>query len=422
MANLWLGNSLNKYRPIRRNGYLTKCMSGLLSTASSGALHTTHVQTVVECPYYYVRIGILNSVTASIANVKAAIGSSGTIGSKSTTAGHSASWTDLTFGGGATTSLASGTVALPTVTWSDWLRKTYTARSDGGTLPVLAVRVEIPAAAANIPIWGTNVITSTWDVDTTDSESVAPYGRTYRCRTQATDGVTTTANFTSTTFNGSCVPIIIQYQPITPGGFSVAAFGDSVVEGAGATVSRHGWDDHARALVSTQSFPIELCNLAASATAMTDSADKCAYFIPQVLPEFALTSTYSPNNIAPGTVTRANMDSLSSWAQAMRRTCFDNFVNPIMVTGMPTNPAVEDYDASDSERRDYNDRNRAAALKGQLLFDLDAIMAGSLDGDGQMQINASYTSDGLHPNTTGHEAAGASLANLFRRIVRGYAE
>lgn len=360
---------------------------GRLNTASMGAAdHTTHVQTVLECPFEAVRIGILNNVQAPLTNVRAYISTAPTLGANNSsttytgtantnctrthtkqivmtgtltaatsatistiTGNPTANWPDptgtypvtfsdgsirnVTFTSGAATMTWTGAVtatatasvygafrfftvnpgnSLPVshqldtqdITWLDWFSFPSQDRTDGGTLPVIHVRIEVPynsGANTTIPVYYTNDSTmASWESEGSAPTSTVPYGRPYRMRVQATLGVTTVGNFTSTTLSFAGVPFVIQYIPKEQvEGITIAQLGDSIDEGnppgglKGNGIGLRIQRDH-----STPERPIEHCLLTVAGGVSSRFGDRANYLLNRnadILPEIVIAPIGTPN-------------------------------------------------------------------------------------------------------------------------------
>jgi lysophospholipase L1-like esterase len=92
---------------------------------------------------------------------------------------------------------------------------------------------------------------------------------------------------------------------------------------------------------------------------------------------------------------------------------------PIVWTTIPTNPTVagHDYNATDSYRVAYNNTWRGYGGAGITIADFDVVMAGTTDGDGQVNIKVGYTDDGIHPNATGHPAMGVVALKALKPLL-----
>jgi len=387
--------------PSRRLGNtLTKGFLGRFTTKVNGADHTTHVQTTLEGHYDAVRLIIPNSVTSSIAGVKAKCTSSGTAGTAGTTGSTAPSdgtWKTFLWSASSSVTLAAGTSAdAPSWTVSDWLAVNSLPRADGGTLPLFTVRIYIPAAAANRPAYFYTGIQN-WE----DETLVA--GRIFRPRTQAVNGVDTLGNLTAggSVTEYDCVPFFIQYASRVTG-MTVLVAGNSRFEKAGST-HRYGWQDMAQAAVSSVNAPVEFCTVAIGGSNSATTLTRLAATLPLFTPDYTIIAGCDTNDLNQP-ITAANINTTRTNIQQQINTIVQNNSVPIIATDAPASvggTSGKTYGTSDSLRRDLNDAVRA--VRNRKLLDFDRTTAGTTNA-GQVEISTSYTTDNLHLNAAGHQA------------------
>lgn len=409
----------------RRNSYLSKCWMGKVSSVANAASHSTRVLTTLECHTDRVRIGIINCVAADLVGVKVSVASTPALPA------DLASLATLTAGGSGwkTGTLASDTVLAgvdtysTSITWTDWIAVSTIDRSDTvGARPCLAVTIQAASTIPNLPKWNSTAARSGWESE--GSETVAPYGRPYKSRTQAVLAVDTAAAITSTTFDTAGMPFIIQYVPRNCEGFTVLTVGDSIGEGVGGSIVGHGYPEIARNAVSTQSRPVEICQMAISSATPTNWVSRQAIAIPAVLPEVVLLHLQSPNSWSPPTISNnpstGNIQSMRQQVGRIRQIAGDAGAVVIGVKGVPmlrdaseAAGSGEDYDASISFLNDY----LAAVSAGNLLVaDTYAPTSGVADADGQMRLGIGLSADGLHPNDAGNTLMAAPVANKLKSV------
>ena len=222
------------------------------------------------------------------------------------------------------------------------------------------------------------------------------------------DCVTTPASFTSTT-NRSTGPIVgIQYELESGEVVTLGGVGDSITDGAGGSLFGLSWGFNAAMALQKPWRNADWCNLGWSGINMAGVANLATDFYAfarrakLTVPTIMFTPNASPNSIVPPIET-AEMTNQRPLAEGIARLAKQSGSVPIVWKIIATNPSVKDYGSSDSERRDYNDGwDDDADGNGIIVADMDAIMAGVTDGDGQVNIVAGATDDGIHPNDTGH--------------------
>lgn len=412
--------------PIKRlSQALSKCWQGKVSTVANGANYSNRVCTVLETHTDLVRIGIMNSVASDLVGVKVAIASApsmpGELASLGTPASGGSGWKAC--------ALASDTVLAGTdanavgITWTDWTPCSTVDRTDGGTLPVLFVTVQLASTIANRPSFNSSASRAGWEAE--GSANAAPFGRPWKSRSQAVLAVDSPTAINSTTFATTGIPFIIQYVPRSANGYSVLVAGDSILEGVGATIAGHGAVESARAAVSTMTQPVEICQQAIAGATPTNWVSRQTVAIPSIKPEVVLLALQSPNSWSPPTISNnpstGNIQSMRQQVAKVRQTAGDNGATVLGWAGVPmlrdaseAAGSGEDYDTSISYLNDYI----ASFMAGNLpLVDSYTPTSGATDSDGQVRFKVGISSDGLHLNDAGHALASAPLQSALGRIT-----
>lgn len=285
------------------------------------------------------------------------------------------------------------------------MRLPITARNDGGTEFLVAVRAFIAAGAGTITVFGNGASGASTDYTPWASR---PDGLTHLFRNETGDFVSTVTTFASTT-NVSYSPIVgIQYG-VRGQIINVAVFGDSIDDGQG-TYKSEGWGYPAvLARAAESGLLIDFANFGwggqsqeQTSTALTDAiADGW-------VPDIVFYPGGTPNVAAAPLVT----GHVSAWRQYANIGCSlisDLGGVPILRTVIPVDPAVRDYGSSDSLRTAHNAALLTWENDGIDVWDFSSVMSGETDGDGQVLMREDYNLDDIHPNDAGN-AAGASLA------------
>lgn len=399
---------------------LKKCIMGKVkSVATSAADHTTRVMTVLEAPTERIRIGIINPVAAELVDVRVRITGTDTMLGLNTSLAGTLSGSSSTLS--AKFNCAAGTDAVsPKITWSEWMSTAGLDRIDGGTLPVYMIAVEIPGASnANRPAWDNGgSARSGWEDPANTSN------RPWKQRTDAVLGATTNTLGTSTAYGEDGMPFIIEYMPrVGSLPLTLTCIGDSIIEGSGATVRGHGFPYIARALVSTPTRPVEICNLAVGGATQTEMTSRLSAVIADITPELILLAAFSPNGISAPTFAWASTarGKLRDVQTALQLISTYDAV-PLLFSGVPMLSQAGD---SASGNKDLNAsgatdlaRYMALILDGQApVVDCYTPMSGPADADGQVTFKFGTTADGLHPNDTGHAIMAAPLAAALRSVA-----
>lgn len=352
----------------------------------------------------------------------------------STTLTLAVGWVNLTLSGSSTwASVAAGnathTVDNPSYTPSDWAYEVVTNplaidRADGGGLCIGVVRIEVPGASnANIPV---SYWTDRTAFETEGGPGVAPWGRFYRCRTQAVAGVTTKTAFTSVTMDGQVIPIIIEYNPRDAvAGASMLVLGNSLPEGvnSGATARRPGYYHELQSKISTPQRPFEIVNAAIHGAASSRTADRATYMGPLLKPEFIVLPWYNVNSATVGgSANQAAIDVAAMLGQFnISRVALDS-INPVLVleTGLPSNYAARAVVEVDKLRVARNTKMMSLPNSARLKkLDLSAAFSGPVDGNGQTTIVTGASSDSLHDSDAGRTLLANAAAAVFEPLLKG---
>lgn len=420
------GNRLIQLR--RPPQTLKSCWMGKYKSVANGADYTTRVFQTLECHTDRIRVGIINPIAAALTNVRVSIGTSDTLPAalaslhgSSTTSGAILSNGGLATGSAFT--VAAGVSAdKPVITWSEWLDISTVDRADGGTLPLIRVSIEIPTAGnANRPACDTSATRDGWEAE--GSSTVAPYGRPFKARNGAGLGVTTPSAGSSTVYSDETIPYVLEYMPRHGQGITLTVFGDSIIEGAGATVNGCGFPYIARAAVSTMSAPVGICCMAAASMQMDAMADRAEAVAATLLPELAMVSMFTPNGItAPNFTATSGARLQYKHNQRLRTALVAQDCALIGFSGIPMLAVAPD---STTGSKDLNSASvavlnsfMAATLSSAVpIVDAYTPMRGTPDAEGQVTMKLGTSADGLHPNDTGHALMAVPLASLLRSVV-----
>lgn len=424
-GNSFRGNVLPKRQ------WLTKSFGGRYSTVANAADHTSKYEFTFETEPGAVRICVLNNTAAALTNVKAHFQfaqASGTIRNSTTLAAlNAASKYQFLWSGSTTATIAAGsathTVDNPNATCSDTVIVTPPSplRTDGGTLSMGVITVEVPAANTTLPIYYFNDL---GELENDGDAATAPYGRFVRMSTQAVLGSTTPANFTSTTTNGNAIPILVQYIPKRPvKGATLAVFGDSMLEGvkSGATGRRAGVMGRVQNLVSSSERPLEICNLAIHGAAASRFNDRVTTLIPVVLPEIAFYPLGTVNSATQGgSSAQAASDVMGMRGQKhLSQAVFNNYdVFVAWTTWPPSNNVARNIVEADKLRLVYNaELMNATPSNREGRVDFAAALTGPVDGNGQTTIPAALTSDNVHESDAGADAEALQAVPLVKQLL-----
>lgn len=378
---------------------LTKMPFGRMKTVAMAADHTSHAQFTLECPADGLRVILFNNTGVDLVNVRACVGVGQQAGSaaSATTPNVLGNPIALTLNGASTFTLpgAAGKTVATALDFVGSLSVDRTDRPEG--LPLHLLRVEIPLTGnANRPAWYEDSLTSG---HATENLTSAPYGRILRFR--KADGLfatpATVGGFSGSTFAGDIVPFAVQYVPRMRNGRTLLVGGNSVDEGAGATVFNFGWPHELQALISTQAAPVEICNAAEGGSNSAAALTQIERLIALVSPTAVFAPSYNVNDIST-TITAALISNMRYYAGRVRSLCEANGAQYLTSTGIPTNYVVKPFGATDALRLAYN--TETLNYTGAQCIDFATAMRGPVDGNGQETMLV--TADNIHPPTAGY--------------------
>ena len=394
------------------------------------------VQTVLEAPFDTMRIGILNADNSAVAGVKVSVGAGSTLGAGNGTLGLTAAgqptggvnFLPATFGGAASGTLAAAAAASTgatganiggsdcSITWTDWVLNGSVDRVDGTSgLPCVNVIVTWPAGVNRTRILMDGTSSTGWD----NESSVG--NRPFRVMAAATkDAVGNPAwmlvsNAQAARTYTDFPPIVVQYTLRNGYGETLLVYGDSIREGAGATVQKYGYPREFQAMISTAKNPVSICNLAVAGSNMVMWEKRVAATLSSFTQVSVDIPSLTPNSLS-APQTSADMiavrKSFANLRQAVDKVGLMHFTDTCLPTNSSVSPGQvgpKNYGASDiTYRAAYN-----AALRnsGYRVSDFDGVAAWAIDSSGQYCLPAAYTDDGIHPNSVLYKLmAGVRLA------------
>jgi hypothetical protein len=275
---------------------------------------------------------------------------------------------------------------------------------------LLQFRIEVPQASGSITVPYTTF--SAWDTASTETGGIID-----RAYVQAVLGVTNQGTFTSTALDGTnFIPVMVEYMPKVAGGRQVLCNGDSIPSGVGAS-NTFGYVARAALRNSTPSAPIEFVNCALHAQTPSVYVPYLEYMTGILSPDVAVIQPWTINAVGADVTTgvgRGSRVGLARQLSAVRKVRG----NAIIANASPASPSFKSY-TNDANRLAFN-----AAIPnlapGVPVLDVSTLMAsGMLDGTtGQMLINPTYSTDGVHYINAGHDVAAAALWPLMAPYLR----
>lgn len=396
--------------------YLQKANWCFMDTGNPAfaSVYTQHLQMTLEAPFVAVQIGVVNGyTTGGSQTVKVAVSTMAAAGDPTTTAvlNNSGTWVNAG-NGGASLVVPAATVqgVAPGIAWGDVVPLASLDRSDGGTFPLLCVRVENANGNNLTGVVGAANASTPFEVENYAS---APYGRLYRARNQGVAGVTTPNLMTTTVADQSYgAPVIIRYWLKNGVGQTITVFGDSIDCGYGQT-SKNSWTwiREAAHQMSTKSDPVEVCCLASSGATMAAILQRVGALASSCQGTIAMVPLNSPNSVASGTITQATLSAAAAQYVQIYSTLAAQRVPVITRTMLATTTAAKGWGVSDALRVAENAARYAGSRPGAAVLDIASLAARGADATGQLQLSPAE-SDGLHP-AIGLAAKAAPLLKDF---------
>ncbi|WP_278438438.1 SGNH/GDSL hydrolase family protein [Pseudomonas oryzihabitans] len=394
---------------------LTKHLFGRMRTQDAANAITFNMQIELESPFMAFRIGIPNIHTAPVTGVKACVGLSAAAPAANyvvQVTPEGGEWIDCTFNGAATVDLlARAGEERYSMAWSDLIYLPSVARTDVTTgRPIVMVRIEFPAGSKlttpfnDLYYWRTN----------------GP--RIYCCSSQEVQGVTTKTSFTQNNVyssGGDAKAVVPAIQYISQArGHQVMIMGDSISEGLGGTVRDYGALQRAVCEVSTAARPVEYFNAALHAQAPEVFSRMLDDHVERIRPTVLFYAPWSVNDVAAGGITTAALRRAKGNLARVMATLQSKGVRPLVVLpeALPCNTAYRSVGANDSIRRDFNTTFLPSLSGAMVLSGYAAAFTGTRT-DGQDQIKAGSSDDGVHPNEAGHDLLKVPPKTLLQLLL-----
>lgn len=419
---------------VRSSKILSRCITGrckdlALTDATYPANSNTngltlHYRVALADHFDSIRIGIPNLSASTQAGVVVGVSASNTLGAWSGSAPSSnatgaavvaaptpsetpgtsgETFYKARFGGALSATLpvaVDATNLVPSYTWTDWNPITSIARTDGGTLPLVDIRLFYPAGT--VPSLAYNGSTYTaWAVWGRDD--IVTGGKAYRVFAQAVEAVATPANFTSATTVAYHVPIIIQYKSRN-GGVSIARFGDSIWDGGTSTYQNNGFAWQAVKDLAASGYVLEDANFSVPGQTTINLGQIAGQLMPYIKPTVCAFESASVNNYGASLGSRTQQHGRGALGTFLAL-CAEYRASPLTASFLPVTNAAKAYGATDSQRVTLNTFLAAQSLVDKYTYvDFGTVMDGVVTS-GQVEPAVAYiTGDGIHPNDAGHTA------------------
>jgi hypothetical protein len=316
--------------------------------------------------------------------------------------------------------IVTSPTAVPSWTVSDWSPCAPVARTDGGTLPLVDIRLQFPpsgytpisGATSSSP--GVTLVAGSmgnWAIDgAIDSGRPFNAGLMWRVLGQNDTGVDKTINFQgsntpSVVLNGPL--IIVQFHTLTDI-HTIVYLQDSIGEynATGEYANTYAFRG-AMAAAAATGKTISWCPLTWPSGAAAQYMLSATPIMDYLQPEIVWAKPMGPNDTAYATLTQDNVSTAYSnlgYAMSLAQKYKSKvIIEPHLAVN---NSAPDTWGATDSFRIAWNSYYASqAASMGYTFINTDApwVSGGSIVS-GQQQANSSYTADGTHANEAGHTA------------------
>lgn len=428
---------VDRLRSRRASRILTRSLTGRSNavSAASNAFNTgaglsvglcQHQRVVLASHFDAVRIAIPNMHTSAVSSVLAAIGVSNAMGAwasaapsanntgqdtatapapTETVSASPGTFVRCTFAGASSVTLPAArdaTNLVPSYAWSDWVSVSSVDRIDAGSLPIVDVRLFIPAAAGSITLAYTGASNNAWA--TAGREDLYTGGRAYRAWNQDVDGVTTIGDFTETTTAAMVVPILIQYLSRKEGA-TVLSVGDSIYEAtSGATYPADNFVLKSVLELSRGGYPLEYCSINAAGGTTRQLLKRAEYLIDDLAPGIIFAQSASKNNFGSSLGTRVQQEGRGT-VGALEALSARHGSQLIVGSMFPLATAANAWGATDAQRVSLNSWiQQQSKDRGFVFCDFGPVVDGPTD-NGQVQpITSRISGDGIHFNDEGQNA------------------
>lgn len=320
-------------------------------------------------------------------------------------------------------------------TATDWTPCTPAARTDGGSMPLVDIRIQYPAAGT-VPASGAASsspgVTLTaqgfanWGIDGA-LEATRPFngGQMWRCFSERGLGVDNGLNFQGSNTpqqSALSVPIIVQFRTLTDV-VTVVMANDSISEYSDGEYANSYSFRGAKAASLATSRQFSWCPLSWPSGAIIQYGRQLNRLIDFLKPEVVWVKPIGPND-AGAPLSQNNVDignyTLGYLLDIAAKYNSKVIIEPYLSIGVTTGPYA--FAATDSYRRALNlGFKNAAAARNFIFIDTDAAWnVGGSSVSGQATPPAANTTDGVHPSDVGHavmtpvSTAGATTA--FQRL------
>ena len=359
-----------------------------------GADTTFHQTFAIEKAARRIRFKLFNSNASPMVVTGGAIAVSNQLGTGSQQYTPSTGvWVPATWSGASGVTVAAqlmGSVNVPSVVWSDWISLSTVARTDGGTLPVVMIRVTIAAGPYCEGQYATNVM---WQ-----QPSGLNNGRfIYTFKDAGSYSTSNQSSFPGDAINAG-FPLAVEYEVQGPVN-NFIFHGDSITEGAvNGTLGNYGngwvWQTMSAIRAAYPSITFGCINCGENGT----NTNTFLYRMQNYIADGSVRGVFVYSAASPnvGWANQTAVDNQMGWLASAVSAAAAISAPFRTWTPMPGNTQTVTSDG-------YRLENRADILSTypSISLDVDPTMA---DGGTPNKYKSTLSTDGVHPNDAGAAA------------------
>lgn len=410
LASVDVGNAIVS-RPYKKV-WNTYSPGSAFGTTTAGLVGSTAATLIaLDSDFDAVRIPLFNFDTASSQTYDAV--AVAVTGNAADPVNGTGAYTVAKFSGTTAVTLPAATVVSgriqPSMVLSDPIYIASVPRSDGGSRPLLCVRIYMSTGAGKLmSFWTFGAGGGAGDWMGADGRLWLGYKLVGDFASTAQSSMTS-AN--STPERGYSPLMGVVFRARAAANASILCIGDSITRGSNAELFGRGWTYKLMDSLSTPGRPVTTANFGISGS----KADEFLSVATKVLATFPATHAIYPawavNDTSAQTVTAANIATMRADLVQFLELCNTYGVIPILWKGTPrstdatTNPPVGYYTSTDSLRLDWV--NSVASQYGAVVIDtLSDLTTTTVPAAFKFGLSV----EGLHPNSTGDTIISVSMA------------
>lgn len=380
----------------------TRILGARVVNSAGGLGNTFHVMARLATQFDAIRLVLMNPTVADVVNVTGAITPGG---STADSLQSGATWTPVTWAGGANVTLPLAADAQnPNIVLSDWIP------CKGDSSKLISVRVYVPAAGnTTCPVTSVVAgIAATW---------ATMANREWISRYQAGDFVTTPASMNTTTLQD--VNAIVGIQYIARGVvYTVMGIGDSGI-GQGDSASPEGrgdsfWSKACKDLLA-EGYPVEIANCGWAGQTTAQIFTRAQTLLNSIKPQIVVYGLFSPNDGAPSDATDLAMRGRAARIRDIVKLAGAQLVGIPGIPRAASSSSSNWTQAQDARRKLFN----AELVRTLPLFsDIDAVVANTQNSGTASYFLPGMSDDFIHLTNYGHIIASVPTKFALQQLIR----